>query len=136
MKDDDSRRGLEVGIDVRMERPQSEPTVWNPSAAILMVANSQDSGYRLPLAHWGTYNTSRHRYAIYGFLFFSSLSPSGGGRRTQTRDFHTPRPQLHWIFFANGFSRTVQARSPVMSTERRNDCGKGGPRAASLAISP
>lgn len=87
MKNDDSRRGLEVGIDVRirMERPQSEPTVWNSSAAILMVANSQDTGFPWPTGIHTTRVAIDMLFTAYSF-FFSSL-PQWWGKKDPDSGF-------------------------------------------------
>lgn len=64
-----------------MERPQSEPTVWNPSAAILMVANSQDTGF--------PWRTGVHTTRVAIDMLFTASSfffPSQWwGRRTLSR---------------------------------------------------
>lgn len=74
-----------------MERPQCEPTVRNPSAAVLMVANIQDTG---SLAHWGTYNTSKSPSICYLQPFFSVVGKEGI-RTSVTLDFaHVQLPCL------------------------------------------
>lgn len=62
---------------MRMERPQSEPTVWNPSAAALMVANIQAPsvlGYESPSI-----------YYLRSFPSFFSLSVVGIQMRPSTQ---------------------------------------------------
>lgn len=75
----------EVGID---ERPQSEPIVWKPSAAILMVANSQDQA---PPGALGYRQHKLPSICYLQLLFSFFLSPSGGekGPRSQMRPLQT-----------------------------------------------
>lgn len=104
MKNDDSRRGLEVGIDVRMERPQSEPTVWNPSAAILMVANSQGTGFP-----WRTGDIQHESPSICYLrlaLFFLPFLPVVGEKGPRLRIF------IHAGLSYTGFSLPMGSHVP------------------------